>query len=370
MPTELPPSASLMKDGVEDLPSDLTVGDILRKERLGLGLSEKQVANKLHITMHYVKALESNHYEKLPGVVFVKGYIKNYAILLGLESSDLLDQYDELNAQQQVVIAESSRLKARGKKDMNKSFVIMSLLVFIGGFLGLWLVNSYFSGNSVAEPSSVDRNETTSDSIRPAKNEDVVSVTNQPQINLHSKPENSADVVETVNNIANSSLAVTEESAQENVSSASSPSVTGLETTAENNTDATLAALTTSLNPNTQTELSTTDAAEALTLSNNVAISSNTATDLPRVIKVEASGNDFLRISFSGKSWVEVNDSDSQKIYQDIRAAGDVLEITGSAPFNILVGDASFTRVSLNGNEADLSDDVRIDNSARFTVGL
>ena len=93
-------------------------------------------------------------------------------------------------------------------------------------------------------------------------------------------------------------------------------------------------------------------------------------TDQARVITIEAIGNDVLRISFIGESWIEVNDSESQQIYRDIREAGDVLEITGSAPFNILLGDAPLISMSFNGDEIDLSADIRIDNSARLTVGL
>ena len=85
---------------------------------------------------------------------------------------------------------------------------------------------------------------------------------------------------------------------------------------------------------------------------------------------IGTNGDDLLRISFSGESWVEVNDSDSIQIYRDIREAGDILQITGSAPFNILIGDAPYIRLSLNGTEIDVSDDIRIDNSARLTVGL
>jgi len=94
------------------------------------------------------------------------------------------------------------------------------------------------------------------------------------------------------------------------------------------------------------------------------------ASGQPRVITIEAIGSDLLRISFIGESWIEVNDSESRQIYRDIREAGDVLEITGSAPFNILLGDAPFINMSLNGDEIDLSADIRIDNSARLTVGL
>jgi len=88
------------------------------------------------------------------------------------------------------------------------------------------------------------------------------------------------------------------------------------------------------------------------------------------LISVVGPGTDTLRISFSGANWVEVNDGEENQIYRDLRVAGDVLEITGSAPFSILLGYAPRARLTFNGNEIDVSDNIRIDNSARLTVGL
>jgi cytoskeleton protein RodZ len=88
------------------------------------------------------------------------------------------------------------------------------------------------------------------------------------------------------------------------------------------------------------------------------------------IIAVISEGQDVLRIRFLGESWVEVNDDSAERGYRDLQHAGDVLEVTGTAPFNILLGDAPYTRLSLNGAEIDVSDEIRIDNSARLTVGL
>ena len=68
MPTEDPNTAT---------EQPLGAGEILQQERMRRGFSEKKVADQLHITVHYVKALETEHYEKLPGAVFAKGYIKS-----------------------------------------------------------------------------------------------------------------------------------------------------------------------------------------------------------------------------------------------------------------------------------------------------
>ncbi len=365
MPTDPLIDALAETDG-----SVLTAGDILLQARQRLGLNEKEVADKLHITMHYVKALESNSYEKLPGVIFARGYLKSYALLLGLDAEDLLSRYDEFTHQQKADSKEERRLvRARKKKDRNKSLVIISLLIFIAGFMGLWLVNSYFTQESVSDvPNTVE----SVDDVRASLPRlDESQGTTQPQFTLEVEPEKisaparqpmitplpvtgAVDVPERFlevdpGSIVGSQVARRIENGEsgENGESSESSGAEG-ETTLED----------------------LTAALQVVRVEKTVGAESTVLTDQPRLISIQAIGNDMLRISFTGKSWIEVNDSESQQIYRDIRVAGDVLEITGSAPFNILLGDAHFTVMSLNGDEIDLSGDIRIDNSARLTVGL
>ena len=379
MPTDPLIEALAETDGAEVAISVLTAGDILHQARQRLGLNEKEVADKLHITMHYVKALESNSYEKLPGAVFAKGYLKSYALLLGLDVEDLLSRYDEFTYQQKADSKEERRLlRARKKKDRNKPLVIISLLVFIAGFLGLWLVNSYFTQKSVSDvPNTVEPVDDVRASL-PRLN--ALQVTTQPQFTLEVEPEKisaparqpmitpllvtgAVDVPERFlevdpGSIVGSQVARRIENGENGESGESRESrengESGESSGAEGET--TLEGLTAAL--------------QVLTVEQTVGAESTVKTDQPRLISIQAIGNDILRISFTGQSWIEVNDSESQQIYRDIRAAGDVLEITGSAPFNILLGDALFTVMSLNGDEIDLSGDIRIDNSARLTVGL
>ena len=55
-----------------------TPGARLRAERLRRGFDEDEIADKLHITRHYLRAIEEDAYDKLPGVVFARGYVRNY----------------------------------------------------------------------------------------------------------------------------------------------------------------------------------------------------------------------------------------------------------------------------------------------------
>ena len=355
MPAEPFLKAADELEATEQSSDALTAGDILQQERQRLGLNEKEVADQLHITMHYVKALESNSYEKLPGAVFAKGYLKSYALLLGLDVEDLMSRYDEFTHQQNAESAQERRLLiALDKKDRNKPLVIVSLIIFVTGFLVLWLANSYFSEESVSDvPASVEG----AQNIRPALSQvNESQVTTPPQLTLE---------VETEENSAPTDQSTITPSLEELSVIASEPLV---EVDLDSNVDSSSAVI--SETSGSEGSPSLEDLASALQALRVEQAAGAKASSQPRVITIEAIGSDLLRISFIGESWIEVNDSESRQIYRDIREAGDVLEITGSAPFNILLGDAPFISMSLNGDEIDLSADIRIDNSARLTVGL
>jgi cytoskeleton protein RodZ len=358
MLTESQAETSPNNDDVDNSVSELTAGDVLRQKRQHLGLSEKEVADKLHITMHYVKALENNHYEKLPATVFAKGYIKSYALLLGLEEDDLLTRYDEFNTQKQENIAEASRVKAQRKKDRNKPFVIVSLLVFVGGFLGLWLANSYFGEESTPDALVVAETDSNDASVIQVPVREGVQQAQVLQEATETLDSHNLAVLDTT---ADSEQAINELALLEDISVP--PVLTeGIPVVSVNDvTTASQSSSATLLSPDSEDSV----------LEEIVELEVSSAdSELLQVIEIEAVGNDVLRISFSGECWVEVNDSEAQQIYRDIREAGDILEITGSAPFNILLGDAFYAEMTLNGVGIDFSDDIRIDNSARLTVGL
>lgn len=72
-----------------------TVGEILRSEREKRGMTVKDIEAATHIRALYISAIEDGHYHVLPGEVYLKGFIRNYANLLGLDSVALLTLYKE-----------------------------------------------------------------------------------------------------------------------------------------------------------------------------------------------------------------------------------------------------------------------------------
>jgi len=67
-----------------------TVGQILKEAREQKVYTLEQIEKAIKIRKELLVALESDNYKKLPPPTFVRGFIKNYASFLGLDSNKLL----------------------------------------------------------------------------------------------------------------------------------------------------------------------------------------------------------------------------------------------------------------------------------------
>jgi cytoskeleton protein RodZ len=61
------------------------------RERQGLGLPEIELATK--IRAKYIRALEEEDFESLPGDSYVRGFLRTYAEYLGLDGEIYVDEY-------------------------------------------------------------------------------------------------------------------------------------------------------------------------------------------------------------------------------------------------------------------------------------
>src|ERR1700730_1841339 len=70
----------------------ISVGETLRRERLKHNLELGQISNELKIAIRLLEAIESEHFEKLPGHVFAKNFVRQYARMVDLDEDDLVAQ--------------------------------------------------------------------------------------------------------------------------------------------------------------------------------------------------------------------------------------------------------------------------------------
>lgn len=69
------------------------LGEILRQQRESKGITLEQAAEDTRIREKFLSALESGDHQALPGAVYTKGFLRNYADYLDLDSTDLVALY-------------------------------------------------------------------------------------------------------------------------------------------------------------------------------------------------------------------------------------------------------------------------------------
>lgn len=74
----------------------MDVGNTLKEAREERGLSLEAAEEGTKIRRKYLEAMENEQFEVLPGRVYVKGFMRNYARFLGLDADDLVACYEEL----------------------------------------------------------------------------------------------------------------------------------------------------------------------------------------------------------------------------------------------------------------------------------
>lgn len=71
----------------------MDIGTTLRAARQQRGLSLEQLSKRTKISVTALSALERGDLERLPGGIFVRGFLRAYAREVGLDGEDLVEQY-------------------------------------------------------------------------------------------------------------------------------------------------------------------------------------------------------------------------------------------------------------------------------------
>jgi len=76
-------------------PSELaSFGEELRREREIRGISLKEIADATKISKRFLEAIERNDHKTLPAPVFTRGFVREYARYLGLNSDEMVNRYN------------------------------------------------------------------------------------------------------------------------------------------------------------------------------------------------------------------------------------------------------------------------------------
>ena len=64
--------------------------------RVEHGYSTDYIAGKLHLRVRVIELIENDDYLNLPEPVFIKGYLRAYAKLMGIHPNPIIEQFNSL----------------------------------------------------------------------------------------------------------------------------------------------------------------------------------------------------------------------------------------------------------------------------------
>ena len=70
-----------------------TIGELLRLAREERGVPLREVSDQTRISIHYLEAIESNDYNRLPGGIFNRSFVKAYARYVGYDEKKAVEGY-------------------------------------------------------------------------------------------------------------------------------------------------------------------------------------------------------------------------------------------------------------------------------------
>ena len=110
-----------------------TVGEMLRAERILRHLSLDQAEAATRIRKKFLEAIERDDYAPLPSLSYAKGFVKNYAEFLGLNSKNIIAFF----RRQTTEVPKSSLLPKGMSKELKPTLVRLTPSRFIAILVGV-----------------------------------------------------------------------------------------------------------------------------------------------------------------------------------------------------------------------------------------
>ncbi|HYR93668.1 MAG TPA: helix-turn-helix domain-containing protein [Methylomirabilota bacterium] len=141
------------------------LGEILRAQREKKGITLDQAAADTRIREKFLKALEDADYQQLPGAVYTRGFLRNYAEYLDLDQEELVVLFHE---ERGTAGAEPTRTFRPMRPIMRRSLiftptVLVPVLVLAG--IALFVGYLYYQFTSFAVAPSLDVYDPATDAI-------------------------------------------------------------------------------------------------------------------------------------------------------------------------------------------------------------
>jgi len=139
------------------------LGETLRTQREKKGITLEQAASDTRIREKFLKALEDSDYQTLPGTVYTKGFLRNYAEYLELDTEELVVQFHQERDQPDVPRSFKPMNPIMRRSLIFTPAVLVPVVVLAG--IALFVSYLYYQFVSFAVPPRIEVTEPASDAI-------------------------------------------------------------------------------------------------------------------------------------------------------------------------------------------------------------
>jgi hypothetical protein len=139
------------------------LGETLRAQREKKGITLEQAASDTRIREKFLKALEDSDYQTLPGTVYTKGFLRNYAEYLELDTEELVVQFHQERDQPEAPRAFKPIGPIMRRNLIFTPRVLVPVVVLAG--IVLFVSYLYYQFVSFAVPPKIDVTDPGSDAI-------------------------------------------------------------------------------------------------------------------------------------------------------------------------------------------------------------
>lgn len=148
------------------------LGELLKEARQNKGVSLEEVEEKLRIRKKYLQALEEEDFSIMPPEVYIKGFLRNYAIYLGLDPEEVRNLYRGESLERRRTDFTGRAGQTAGEDtyprafsmDMSLTqsrllafpFLVISLAIMAFFLLSLWAFREYFPLSAKTKPETTE----------------------------------------------------------------------------------------------------------------------------------------------------------------------------------------------------------------------
>lgn len=284
---------------VSEVDATPMVGDILRAKRESLGLSQKEIADRLRLRIAIIQSIDANDFQVGQVHTFTRGYIRSYAKVVGVDDKLMLELFDssEFGMPPEQAMQSFSQQTKKEKHDSHIMKITWGILAIVVGISALWWWQS--EQNTASVISDVVEQE---------------SVVNERVMNEQAPIDTDELVAE--NQTIEPASTITADQLQ-----LDPESVDG------------------ELQPNPVSSDEVVEAVDPEIL-------------VPEVVKAPTPA---VAMTFSGDCWIQVQDANGKTLWTGVKTSGQTLQLEGQAPYKFVLGAPEVVSLSISGEPVDLS---------------